>query len=246
MNSSTDIEALVAAVTAEVMGRLSAAPAAPARRAIAFLLPLPGRALPRLLAAALACQRRGNDVELLAAPETEAALRQTGLAAAPGSLQPLAAAAAARLTRGIDSRDVFVLGSVSFSLLRRLIHREDDDPCARLLLSARLRGCPVLVLGDDLEGEGALGREAAGRLRELAGLGMTAIPSLELEAALRRLEASPGTAARELGGLLTEADVERLVAAGERRLKLSRRTAVTPLARSRANELGLVLEREED
>ncbi|NMB73837.1 MAG: hypothetical protein GYA21_01755 [Myxococcales bacterium] len=245
MSSANDIEALVAAVTAEVMGRLNAARGALARRAFAFLLPLPGRALPRLLSAATELARRGNDVDILTAPQAEAALRKTGLAAA-GSLQPLEAAAAERLMRGLESREVFVLGSASLSLLRRLAEREDDDPCVRLLLSARLRGCPVLMVCDDVEGEGPLGREAAERVRELTGLGMTAISSAGLETALRRLEAQPGTAARELGGLLTESDVERLFAAGERKLRLSRRTAVTPLARSRAAELGLILEREED
>ncbi len=245
MTSSIDIEALVAAVTTEVMGRLNAAQSAPPRRAFAFLLPLAGRALPRLLSAAAALARRGCEVELLAAPQAEAALQKTGLAAA-GALKPLAAAAAERLTRGIESREVFVLGSASFALLRRLAERQDDDPCVRLLLSARLRGCPVLLVCDDVEGEGALGHEAAERLRELALLGMTATSSAQLENALRRLEARPGTAARELGGLLTESDAELLFAAGERKIRLSRRTVVTPLARSRAAELGLILEREED
>jgi hypothetical protein len=246
MNPSIDIEALVAAVTAEVMARLDPARQAPAARRYAFLLPLPGRALPAAVAAASALSRRGHDVSLLASPQAEAALRQLGLEKAPVAVAPLEATAGEWLSRGLQGREALVLGSLGFSLLARLVRREDDDPCVRLLLGALLRGCPVLALSDDLDGEGALAREAADRLRSLAPLGLTAISSTELDAALQRLERVPDTAARALGGLLTESDVERLGAAGERRLRLARRTAVTPLARSRAAELGLLLEREED
>ena len=45
------------------------------------------------------------------------------------------------------------------------------------------------------------------------------------------------------GDLLTEADVERFAKSGERRLRLSVGTIVTPLAASRAAELGIEIDR---
>jgi hypothetical protein len=88
---------------------------------------------------------------------------------------------------------------------------------------------------------GELVRRAETLRRGLEQLGLAPVTGGEWEERLGRAAAAATTVARSVGGLLSEDDVRRLHAAGERRLVLPPRTIVTPLARSRAAALGLEL-----
>ncbi len=164
---------------------------------------------------------------------------------APPSFEPLSAAMVSPLLASIRPPDAILVGSLCFSFASRLIRLDDDDPFVRLILSAKLMGLSVMVLRDDLEAaagvSGEIPRRASELLREIDRLGLEVLPADGLETRLERAASGGSIAARGAGGLITEDDVEKLHDSGERRLVLSPRTIITPLARSRAAELGLDL-----
>ena len=175
--------------------------------------------------------------ELLAGPE--------GLAAEWTGIRALSSASVSKLLASLKAGDAVVLGSIGFGLAARLARLDDDDPFVRLAVAARLKGLPVLLLRDDLEPSSGVGGEIASRandlLRDLERLGLEVLPARGLERRLAKAAAAGSVAERDVGGLLTEVDVERLFESGERRLVLSARTLITPLARTRASALGLEL-----
>jgi hypothetical protein len=262
VGEARDIERLVCAVTDLVVARLDGGGPAQvshrtdevpghasrgARGNVLAVLPVPpGR--PADLARDLEeLVRLGWRIRGTGSPEALAAMQQAGL---PDGVawKPLETAHGAG---GADARpgshDVVVLGSLGFAFARRLADLDDDDPVVRLIARALLGGRKVLALADDLAptgttASGAVAREAAERLQGLARLGVDVRRAAELEGVLSRLADAGATVARTAGGLLTEADVVRLREAGETRLVLPPRTIVTPLARSKAVELGLSLE----
>ena len=160
-------------------------------------------------------------------------------------IRALSDVSVSNLLASLEPGDVVVIGSIGFGLASRLTRLDDDDPFVRLAVAARLRGLPVLLLRDDLEPSSAMGGEIASRakelLRDLERLGLDVLPTGGLERRLAKAAAAGSVAERDVNGLLTEVDVERLFESGERRLVLSARTLVTPLARSRAATLGLEL-----
>ncbi|MBI5487601.1 MAG: hypothetical protein HY905_09735 [Deltaproteobacteria bacterium] len=192
--------------------------------------------------------RLGWRVRGSAAPEARAAMEHAGLSSHvalapldPGHRDP--ADPPGRPAR----HEVVVLGSLGFAFARRLAALDDDDPFVRRIARALLDGRKVLALGDDLApapaaAGGTAAHEAADVLQRLERLGLEVHRTAELEGVLARLTDAGATVARAAGGLLTEAEVVRLREAGETRLVLAPHTIVTPLARSKAAELGLTLE----
>jgi hypothetical protein len=245
------IEELVQAVTAEVLARLEpsvALPAAPVvtRRPERLWSILPGPsgrpALPASLAASAA--EVGLEPVLLVPPGqpwAEALHRGPRVLDGPGLERALAEQ---------GPGDILVLLGLGFELARRLLALEDDDPVVRLAARGLLAGAPVLAASDDLDpaprARGRAVERARELTRELGALGLELVPAAELSERVRRLRAAAGSLAAELGGLVTEAEVEALAARGERRVRLGRGCLVTPLAASRAAELGLELARLEE
>jgi hypothetical protein len=248
LTGETDIERLVRAVTEQVMRRLGGAAPGGAdttgrpRNAL-LLLPSPSPRLRALIALAGTLGRDGWTVRIVAGDAAAADAERLGPLATP--VERIASAGASGPLADAEPGDVVVLGAVGFGVAGRLARLEDDDPFVRIVVAARLAGRPVLVLDDDLRAapgtDGEIPRRAEALRRDLERLGLEVVPAADLPARLSRGAAARGTAARSAGGLVTEADVERLHAAGERRLVLQRHTVVTPLARSRAAALGLDL-----
>jgi hypothetical protein len=245
-----DIERLVRSVTDVVVERLSGRgePVSSAPRGeLLLLLPVPP-ARPEELAGRIDLLRRtGWDVRALASPPALAELDRVGLRAglAAEPLDPGRGGVAAALAR-LSPRAVLVVGALGFAFAQRLAELADDDPFVRLVARALLDGRKVFAVADDLAARGAgAGSEAARlgaeRLRGLERLGLGTLAAGDLESVAGRLTDLRSTASRAAGGLLTEADVVRLREAGETRLVLAPRTIVTPLARTKAAELGLVL-----
>ncbi|HOX44009.1 MAG TPA: hypothetical protein PK668_10455 [Myxococcota bacterium] len=220
------LEALVREVTQAVLAQLAAGATGPDawRGKALILLPVPPARPDALAGLAEEARRLGFGVETLPGLDAGAA------AAALGALQP---------------GDVVVVGSLGFAWARRLVELDDGEPGVRLVLGALLAGRPVLAASDGLSAGPAVRGRVAERahelLRELIALGLGLRPLAELGASLAGLRAGRDTGGRALGGLLGEADVEALHRAGERRVRLARGCLVTPLARTRAAELGLEL-----
>jgi hypothetical protein len=252
-----DIERLVRAVTDLVLERLEGrAKRSPAARGVVLLLfPMPPARRSEIPRRVDIVRRAGWEAHVVAdspdfaraptgAPcgEPNRALQGAELPATPPRAEARGSEPGVRRHDG----SAIVVGSLGFAFARRLAGLDDDDPFVRLVARALLDGRPVIAVADDLAPRGAgAGGEAARRgdalLRDLERLGIAPVAAADLETVLGRIAETRTTASRSAGGLLTEADVVRLREAGETRLVLPPRTIVTPLARSRAAELGLEL-----
>ena len=250
MADDRDIEQLIRSVTGLVVERLEGhASAKPTglRGDVLVLLPVPPAQPDAIVRQVEVLRRTGWNVRALASPAALVELDRVGLRAslAAEPLDPGHGGVATALAT-LQPRTALVVGSLGFAFARRLAELGDDDPFVRLLARALLDGRKVLAVADDLAPHGAgVGSEAAKRgeerLRDLERLGIEPLAAGDLESVLARTSDARATVSRAVGGLLTEADVVRLRDAGETRLVLPPRTIVTPLARSRAAELGLVL-----
>jgi hypothetical protein len=244
----SEIERLVQRVTELVLARLAGPqrPEQPARRRpIELLLPVQPAGDAAVLRALAQLARAGNPVACRTTAAVADWLQRSGLRSQlDGPVTVLDDSLDAALAM-LDGRALWVLGSLGFGLAGRLARLEDDDPFVRLLSQALLRGRRVLLVAEELQPAaavaGPVAARAAGLLAELERLGCERLAAAGLADRVAALEAGDTTASQALGGLVTEADVEQLAADGPRRLSLAAGTIVTPLARSRASELGLEL-----
>ena len=242
-------EQLVRRITDRVLARLgrAAAPSPQARRGVLLLLPVVPLRLAELAAEVARVRAVGHDVRTLAWPVVLRELDRTGLRERFGSgLLDAAQAGPVDLEAARHPGDLVVLGALGFASARRLVELQDDDPLVRVVAQTLLGGGTVLAAVDELSPHapgvaGELVRRAETLRRGLEQLGLAPVTGGEWEERLGRAAAAATTVARSVGGLLSEDDVRRLHAAGERRLVLPPRTIVTPLARSRAAALGLEL-----
>ncbi|RME21629.1 MAG: hypothetical protein D6806_14395 [Deltaproteobacteria bacterium] len=197
--------------------------------------------LPALFPMIERIRSRGASVEVYA----EAGLEQLARGRLNLATKRLDAETTSELIERLDYCRAIVLSGIGMGLARRLAEGDDEAPVARLAWRALLSGKPVLADRADLLPAAAPKSRAAdiaaGALRELEHIGMECLPAASMAPRIERLLDAPGTAERALSGLLTEEEVERLAAEGHRTLVLEAGTIVTPLAKSRAAELGLEL-----
>ncbi len=256
MADARDIETLVRAVTERVLARtqgaavqLAVEPGATEarRRRLVLLLAAPSGHLKALAAQVERLIRAGWPVQTLTCEAAQAEIEQMGLRTRFGpEVQSLAEAGVSQVLGKLGAGDLVVLGTLGFAFARRLRELDDDDPFVRLCAQALLGGVRVAAIKDDLSPvgigpQGPLGQRAEGLLGDLAGLGIDLLPGAELPDWLEGLAAADVTLSKVVGSLLTESDVEQIAASGERRLVLPDRCIVTPLAWSRAADLGLAL-----
>jgi hypothetical protein len=187
---------------------------------------------------------------LAASPVADELERLAGKVHFTAPVQKIEEANLGEILAGLRGHDLVVIGSLGFELARATLDLADQNPWVRLVSQALLKKLPVILVADDLApGTGSardrLTARSADLLRDLAGLGLRPVPLDKLGVLTHDLAQSASTLSRAAGGLVTEADVEQLVAEGERRLVLPPQTIVTPLARSRATELGLEIVKEE-
>lgn len=243
-----DSERLVQRVTELVLARLGADRRArqPARRRpVELLLPVQPAGDHALLRQIAQLARAGNPVACRTTAAVADWLVRSGHRSQLDGPVTVLAESLDEALAALDGRALWLLGALGFGLAGRLVRLEDDDPFVRLVSQALLRGRRVLLVAEDLEpaaaAAGPVAERAAGLLADLERLGLERLPPSALADRVAALEAGDTTASQALAGLVTEADVEQLAADGPRRLSLAPGTIVTPLARSRAGELGLEL-----
>lgn len=243
-------ERLIRRVVDAVLARLGSsatAPVLPVRRAVLLLLPAAPRRLAELAAEVARVRAAGHAVRTLAGPAVLGEMDRAGLRDRfePG-LVDVSQPGLVEVLRSSGPGELVVVAGLGFAAARRLVDLQDDDPLVRVAIQALLGGGTVLAAVDELTPHapataGELTRRADELRRGLERLGIAPVTGGEWEERLGRAAAAATTAARSVGGLLSEEDVRRFWEAGERRLVLPPRTIVTPLARSRAAALGLEL-----
>jgi hypothetical protein len=231
MTAPIDIESLVKQVVEAVTDRLAdPQPETPAGGRIFLLLPLPSRVLSVLKNQVSHLSRRGHEIAVF-----------EGVTLENASLP--------NLLERMNPKDQVVLGTIGFQMARDILEIKDNVPIVRLLTQAALAGSRVWVVTDDLsapEGnQGALAFPGEQVQRDLQNMGFLLVRAEELASALLRSAPLDTTLSRTIDGLLSETDVVKLYESGERALNISRKTVLTPLAKSRADLLGLKIVREE-
>ncbi len=252
MADAPDREKFIRLVTEAVTARLEQKPAENAsRKTLLLLLPEPISGLKALVDRIVAWRAVGWRVLVLAgqkvAQEAEARVLRGRLG---DEVAELESAHLGEWLERLSQMQAVLLGGLGLSGARRLCQLDDSTPWVRLSLRALLRGLPVLAISDELIAvpaarEGTATREARRLLQEVERLGVFCVPLVDSAAELdRRAGDNPG-ATQSLGGLLSEGAVEEFYRSGARKIAVPAGTLITPLARTRAAELGLELVFEE-
>ena len=255
MPEERDIERLIKIVTDQVLAKLGSDDSqgkdrGPAK--VILLLPLVSAGLKSLSLRVAEILSQGVEVSVLVEPQVATELDRLGLRGSFGSrLASLADTNMSQLLADLGPRDLVVVGSIGFDIAQALYELNDGLPLVRLVSQALLKGANAAVIIDDLNAvalgaDGPVQRRAADTSRKLQDLGLRMISSADLPVLFEKLRAAAGTLSQSIGTLLTEQDVEKLAAMGERRLRLAPKTIVTPLAASRAVELGVELIKSEE
>ncbi|MBN2498903.1 MAG: hypothetical protein JXR96_30210 [Deltaproteobacteria bacterium] len=243
MADGHEIEQLIQRITDLVMARLGKVAGSGARRGLLLLLPMPSAGLAELAKRAEQLRRAGFGLRTLASRAALEQIERGGLRARLGpELACPDEAGLAEALAGSEAGEVVILGSLGFALAGRLRELADDDPWVRLCTRAALSGHRVILVCDDLRPRRTgtpLADRAEALLGELSALGLEPIDADGLPQLAERLARAQSPASRALGELVTESDVEAVYRSGLSQLVLTARAIVTPLARSRAAELGL-------
>jgi hypothetical protein len=141
---------------------------------------------------------------------------------------------------------VLLLAAVHFEAARQLLALDDGHVWIHVLLQAHLTGQTVLICEDLLSSRGLaaqnlVAQEAHRFLRLLQQTGYQLVAAQDLATRLKNMTQAYNHGLQNNRELLTEQDVENLFRAGHRELRLQAGTLVTPLAESKAAELGLRL-----
>lgn len=144
--------------------------------------------------------------------------------------------------------DVVLVAAIHFEAARQLLALNDGLPWIHVLLQAHLSGqrvviCDELLSGRGLAAQNPVAQEGAALKRQLRQMGFTLTPAPRLAKVLKDFGGAAHLGPQEERQLVTEQDVEDLVRAGHREVRLHAKTLVTPLAQSKAAELGLQLVR---
>lgn len=215
-------------------------------RRFLVIVPLPTANLASLARGLESLLIGGNRVTALLEPHVKNEAASRGLLQSFGpDVADLGNDTASQVIAGIAPGDLVVVGSLGFDLARGILELADSDPAVRIVTQALLRGNRVVTLSDDLTPpagvNNAVTAKAARTLRDLEGAGLTVLPLKDLAILAEDLAALDRTESRAFGGLVTEADVEAFAAGGGKQIDLPARTVVTPLASSRAVELGVAI-----
>lgn len=252
MDDQRDIEALIREVTEVVLARLGADRSSGDASRVILVLPVPTAGLERLARWCQDLSAGTTRVTVVAADAVMGEMERRGLKGRFGR-EVLSA-------RGCDlgaladrpgGRDLVVVGGLGFRFARALAGLQDDDPCVWIVARALLAGHTVVMVTDDLTPsagahQAGAAAEAGRLLRELETLGLQPATGAALAERVDRWLQGSTTLVRSMGGLVSEADIERAAAEGQRGLRLPAGTLVTPLALSRAAELGIELTREDE
>jgi hypothetical protein len=250
-----DLDLLVQAITDLVLARLreseparlkAAPPPATRPPVLTVLWPAPTSAIEAILAGVSAFRADGRRVRWLVREDLLSELRPLLPAEEQPRCHALGQAPVQAILADLKGTDVVLLAAAHFDAARRLLALDDGLDWVHVLLQAHLSGQPVLVCDDLLSSRGlaarsAAAQEAQGLARQLRQAGYRLLSARDLPRRFKEMTRAGDPGSQDAPGLLTEQDVENLVRAGHRELALHARTLVTPLAQSRAAELGLEL-----
>ncbi len=236
-----DLERLIQTITDLVLARLQSAASEHRARVLTVLWPVPASHRELLLAGVNAFRQPHTLVQWLVHDPLVEGL--TPLLPAGERCYPMSMAPLESLLGSATPRDVVLLAATHLSSTAQLLDMNDDLPWVQVLLQALLKGQQVLACDDLLRSTGRtpVAQRATSLLQELEAFGVTTTGASGLAKVLRETATQSGFAPFAQGGLLTEEEVVALVRAGQRELRLGPTTLVTPLATTKAAELGLAL-----
>jgi len=243
----TELEQLIQSITDLVMAKLRSTALPPARaQTLTVLWPTASAKKEQILAAVSAFRVDGRRVQWL----VRADLRGELMPLLPAEEQPhchsLDEAPVQAMLADLQGTDVVLLAAVHFEAARQLLALDDGREWIHVLLQAHLTGQPVLICEDALSSRGLAGQnhvaQEAHRLkRQLQQTGYRLVAAQDLSDQLKNMTLACNQGSQNSRELLTEQDVDNLFRAGHRELRLHAKTLVTPLAESKATELGLAL-----
>ncbi|MBU1070349.1 hypothetical protein KJ975_12345 [Myxococcota bacterium] len=242
-----ELDQLVQAITDLVMARLKSTALPPDRsQTLTVLWPVASAARDQILAAVSAFRQEGRKVQWL----VHADLINELLPMLPAEEQPrchsLDQAPVQAILANLRSSDVLLLAAVHFEAARQLLALDDGHVWIHVLLQAHLTGQTILIGEDLLSSRGLaaqnhVAQEAHRFKRQLQQTGYQLVAAQDLANQLKNMTQAYNHGLQNTRELLTEQDVENLFRAGHRELRLQAGTLVTPLAESKATELGLRL-----
>lgn len=240
-----DFDQLVRVITDLVMARLKATAAARTPM-LTVLWPAPTSAKEAILAGVATFRAEGRRVRWLVREDLRGELAPRLPEEERPRCHALGQAPVQAILSDMGAGDAVFVAAAHFDAARHLLALDDGLDWVHVLLQAHLSGQPVLICDDLLSTRGAaahdpVAQEARNLARRLGQAGFRLSPSREISGLLMELTRSSDIGLQDAPGLITEQDVENLVRAGHRKLNLHARTLVTPLAESRAAELGLEL-----
>ncbi len=215
---------------------------------VVLLLPLVFRRVHALSEAAEKLVKGGHRLHVLATDAVLDALRRREMLGRLGPNVHRAEDGGGATVGKLCGYDTVVLGSLGFGLGRRLLDLEDDDPFVRVVTQAMVRSVPVVAVTDDLkharvEGHPRIIARGEKLLAELEQMGLSTCTSEGMPGAVQGLVDGQGVVGAE-DDLITEVHVRRFAARGGQTMVLPARTIVTPLAQTKALELGVTIVKE--
>lgn len=249
---NTEFDQLVQFITDLVLAKLKSS-AQPAQRTqtLTVLWPVATNNKEQILAAVAAFRSDGRRVRWLVNENLISDL----LPLLPAGEQPrchsLDQAPVQAILDDLHSSDVVLLAAANFQAAGQLLSLDDERAWIHVLLQAHLTGQPVLICDDLLSSRGLaaqnqVAQEAQRRKRQLQQMGYQLLAAKNLADHLKNMTLSVNLGLQNTRELLTELDVENLFRAGYRELRLPAKTLITPLAESKATELGLNLLRSQE
>ncbi len=247
-----ELDTLISTITARVLSRLQLPARSPEQgRTLTVLWPVATGEQEHILAGVGAFRGENRKVQWLVHEDLVEGLLPRLPSEERLQCHRLEKAPVQAILADMCSTDVTLLAGVHFDAARKVLAMADDHVWVHVLLQAHLAGQPVWICRDLLTGQGQAARnpvmeEARAIVRQLTQAGYQLVAARDLARKLNDMTLSCNLGLLETRELLTEQDVENLFRAGHRELHLQAKTLVTPLAESKASELGLELLRTQE
>jgi hypothetical protein len=240
-----DTEGLVQEITAEVLRRLDPAFIRPEDRRALVVLGTEDPCIPRAIALIGEALGEAGRPDIIATGAVRSFCAGLGIDLGERARKLHGPEDVPRLLLMLREYTLVVLPALSFHEARDIASLRDEEPLARLVVQALLRGVGVVACTDALlpdrpgrQAAPALAAAAEDNLKKLLAFNVSLARVEELGAALA------GKRAEAALELVTERDILDLKGANVTGLRVSGRTIVTPLAQDKAKELGIAIVRE--
>ncbi|MBU1537904.1 hypothetical protein KKF84_21510 [Myxococcota bacterium] len=249
---ANELEQLIQSITDLVLAKLKNSPQLSQKpQTLSVLWPVASASKDQILAAVSAFRMDGRRVQWLVRADLLGDLLPMLPADEQQRCYSFEQAPIQGILADLQSSDVVLLAGANFQAARQLLALDDAHSWVHVLLQAHLTGQAILICEDLLSSKGLasqnhVAQEAHSIKRQLKQMGYKLIAAQNLATQLKNMTLAYENGLQNTRELLTEQDVENLVRAGQRELRLHAKTLVTPLAESKATELGLNLLRLQD